>query len=455
MNKKIKIAVTTLGCKVNQFESASFITVFKEADCEIVPFAKPADIYIINTCAVTGRAAQQSRQLFRRAMRNNPNARIMVTGCYAQIAAEQLSLIGQDNNQGNNKIRIIGNGNKHLLVKTALRHDLPDMVMLTGEIREKKEICPLPVRRFSGRTRAFLRVQDGCNNFCSYCIIPYCRGQSRSSSLSSLTGQMDIFVEEGYREVIVTGINIGKYGLDLNEGEDIYSLLDKLCGKYPQTRIRLSSIEPTEINDRLLELMVYHSNFMPHLHIPLQSGDDRILALMNRKYTVELFSEKIKKITSALPHAAIGCDVLVGFPGEDTGAAENTRRLLSDLPVSYLHIFPYSSRPGTPATSFGEQVSSADKRERVKLLGKVDQEKRISFYLANRKKSHRVLIENLNGKNGLLNGFSENYIPLQFTGSEKLIGKVIPVKYEKLKGEKPLARIKIDDEQLELPCQTL
>ena len=244
MDKNIKIALTTLGCKVNQFESASFITGFKEADCEIVPFADSADIYIINTCAVTGRAGQQSRQMLRRAMRTNPQARIMVTGCYAQIAAEQLFEIGQDKKTGNNMVCIIGNGNKHLLVETALRHDLPDMVMLTGKIREKKEICPLPVRRFSGRTRAFLRVQDGCNNFCSYCIIPYCRGRSRSSRLSSLTEQMDIFVEEGYREIIITGVNIGKYGLDLNEGENIYSLLDKLCCSYPQTRIRLSSIEP-------------------------------------------------------------------------------------------------------------------------------------------------------------------------------------------------------------------
>ncbi len=446
MNKKNKIAVTTLGCKVNQFESASFITGFKEADCEVIPFADSADIYIINTCAVTGRASQQSRQILRRAIRTNPEARIMVTGCYAQIAAEQLFEIGQNKNQGNNNICIIGNGNKHLLVETALRHDLPDMVMLTGKIREKKEICPLPVRRFSGRTRAFLRIQDGCNNFCSYCIIPYCRGQSRSSKLSSLLEQMDIFVEEGYREIIITGINVGKYGLDLNEGEDIYSLLDKLCRRYPETRIRLSSIEPAEVNERLLELMTRCNNFMPHLHIPLQSGDDRILQLMNRKYTVELFVEKIKKIIFALPHAAIGCDVLTGFPGEDSKAAENTWRLLSNLPVSYLHIFPYSSRPGTPAASFRKQVSPDDKRERIKQLQKINDDKKILFYLANRKKSHRVLIENRNNKNGLLHGFSANYIPLQFKGSENLIRQVMSVRYEKLKDGKPLANIEINNE---------
>lgn len=454
MNEKIKIALATLGCKVNQFESASFITGFKEAGCESVSFADSADIYIINTCAVTGRAAQQSRQLLRRAMRTNPEARIMVTGCYAQIAAEQLSLIGQNENtaNGKNKICIVGNGNKHLLVETALRHELPDMAVSTGKIREKKEICPLPVRRFSGRTRAFLRVQDGCNNFCSYCIIPYCRGISRSSELASLTKQMDIFVEEGYREIIITGINIGKYGLDLNKGEDIYSLLDKLCRKYPQTRIRLSSIEPTEVNDRLLELMSCNDNFMPHLHIPLQSGDERILQQMNRNYTVDIFAEKVEKIISALPHASIGCDVLAGFPGENTRAAENTIKLLSDLPVSYLHIFPYSMRPGTPAASFKEQVSPEDKRERVRELERVNAEKRISFYLANRKRSHRVLIENRNSKSGLLSGFSENYIPLQFKGSDEMIGEVIPVRYERLKNEKPLADIKIIDKQLEFPA---
>ena len=186
--------------------------------------------------------------------------------------------------------------------------------------------------------------------------------------------------------------------------------------------------------------MTTHDNFMPHLHIPLQSGDDRILSMMNRKYTVQLFVEKIRKVISALPHAAIGCDVLVGFPGENAYAAENTFRLLSELPVSYLHIFPYSIRPGTPAASFGEQVSSSEKKERVKQLEKINEEKRISFYLANRKKSHQVLIENRNGKNGLLNGFSENYIPLQCTGAEKLIGQVVPVRYERLENGKPVAR---------------
>ncbi len=439
MNKKIKVAVTTLGCKVNQFESASFITGFKEADCEITPFSTSADIYLINTCAVTGRAGQQSRQLVRRAMRANPEARIMVTGCYAQIAGQQLLELNE--NKQKNKICIIGNSNKHLLVKTALCHDLSGIVMFTGNITEKTEISPLPVRRFSGRTRAFLRIQDGCNNFCSYCIIPYCRGRSRSSKLSFIVEQMNIFVAEGYQEIIITGINIGKYGLDLNEGEDIYSLLDKLCRQYPKIRIRLSSIEPVEVNDRLMELMTVFNNFMPHLHIPLQSGDDRILQLMNRKYTAELFVKKIEKIISAIPHAAIGCDVLTGFPGEDNRAAANTRRLLSYLPISYLHIFPYSKRPGTPAASFKEQVNPADKQDRVKQLQKIDKKKRALFYLANRKNIHQVLIENLNDKSGLLHGFSENYIPFQLKGSEKLTGQVVSVKYERLENGKPVADI--------------
>ncbi|NOQ46079.1 MAG: radical SAM protein, partial [Desulfobulbaceae bacterium] len=263
-----KIAIATLGCKVNQFESASFITGFHEAGCEIVPFSSAADIYVINTCTVTGRAGQQSRQLIRRAIRTNPKGRLVITGCYAQMAADEILEIVES------PVCIVGNGNKHLLVNAALSENQCDLVMLMGEIGRKKEICDLPVRKFSGRTRAFLRIQDGCNNFCSYCIVPYTRGRSRSLPLLAILKQTGVFQDEGYREMVITGINVGKYGLDLDEQQDIYTLLDRLCREFPEMRIRLSSVEPSEVNDQLLNLMTAHANFMPHLHIPLQSGDD-------------------------------------------------------------------------------------------------------------------------------------------------------------------------------------
>ncbi len=435
-----KIAITTLGCKVNQFESASFITGFTDAGCEIVPFSGPADIYIINTCAVTARAGQQSRQFIRRAIRTSPKARIVVTGCYAQIAAEHLLDIMD------NPICIIGNGNKQRLVETALMDDPPELIMLTGNIGLQKEICNLPVRRFRGRTRCYLRIQDGCNNFCSYCIVPYSRGRSRSLPKSSVIEQVEIFQEQGYREMVITGINVGKYGLDLHEGEDIHTLLDDLCKKFPKMRIRLSSVEPVEVTDRLIALMADNTNFMPHLHIPLQSGDDRILAGMNRRYTVEVFVHVIERIASAFPNAAIGCDILTGFPGEDQAAAENTYQLLRGLPISYLHVFPYSRRPGTPAAGFKEQVNGKIKDERVRRLRELDQEKRRNFYQRQLGTNHRVLVERRNTKTGLLQGFSENYIPLQFEGPSRLIRQIVRVRLDRVEENQPIALLDHDQD---------
>ncbi len=432
---KKTFAIATLGCKVNQFESASFLSDFRNRGCEQVPFSAAADIYVINTCAVTARAGQQSRQLIRRAMRANPEARIVVTGCYAQMAAEEIVEIVD------NPVTIVGNGNKDLLVEEAVSECRCELSMLMGNIGHKKKICDLPVESFSGRTRAFLRIQDGCNNFCSYCIVPYTRGRSRSLPADSVFRQADVFVDKGFRELVITGINVGKYGLDLDDDMDIYTLLDRLCGRYPEMRIRLSSIEPTEINDRLLAVMTSRANFMPHLHIPLQSGDDRILAHMNRRYTVEVFVAGIRKITSALPDAAIGCDVLAGFPGEDEQAAENTRQLLGGLPVTYLHVFPYSRRPGTPAASFTGQVAKAEKEERVRLLRELGERKRQEFYARQNHRIHRVLVERRHRRSGRMQGFSENYVPLRFDGPSRLAGSVVPVRQERIEDGTPLGSL--------------
>ncbi len=432
------VALTTLGCKVNQFESASFVSAFKEAGCTMVPFSGPADIYVINTCAVTARAGQQSRQMVRRAMRINPEARIVVTGCYAQVAGEELLEITD------NPITIIGNGNKDRLVETALAENPPDMVMLTGDIGRKPDICNLPVKRFSGRTRCYLRIQDGCNNFCSYCIVPYSRGRSRSLPMALVKKQTRTFVEEGYREMVITGINVGKYGLDLDEKQTIYTLLETLCRDFPDLRIRLSSVEPTEVTPDLLTIMERHDNFMPHLHIPLQSGDDLTLTRMNRRYTAEIFVRTIEHVLARFADIAIGCDVLAGFPGEDDTAFENTFRLVAGLPVSYLHVFPYSRRPGTLAASFPDQVHGKIKDERVRRLRDLDTIKRQEFYRRHIGTNQQVLVERRNRKTGLLQGFSENYIPIQFAGPGRLIHRVVQVRLEEISDGLPMAILEDD-----------
>jgi threonylcarbamoyladenosine tRNA methylthiotransferase MtaB len=433
-----RIAIATLGCKVNQFESAAFASSFEARGCVLVPFRAEADIYVINSCAVTAKAGQQSRQLIRRVLHEHPAARLIVTGCYAQMdPGTALDLTEQP-------MTIVGNGNKHRLVEAALEENPPDLVLLMGRIRENKQICPLPVSRFPDRTRAFLRIQDGCNNFCSYCIVPYTRGSSRSLDVAGVLDQAEVFSGQGYREIVVTGINVGKYGLDLEEGETIYSLLDRLCRNFPACRIRLSSIEPTEVNDSLLDLLASHANLMPHLHIPLQSGDDAVLARMNRRYSRAEFAAVIRRVRACLPATTIGCDVLGGFPGETDAEAANTYDLLAELPVDYLHVFPYSRRPGTLAASFVDHLPGPVKEERVRRLRTLDAVKRQALYRANIGRVLHVLVERRQARVGLLQGFSENYLPVLFAGGSQLIRRVVPVRLIAIEDGQPVGIIAED-----------
>ncbi len=432
---KRRVAIATLGCKVNQYESAAFGSGFAAAGCRVVDPREAADIYVINTCAVTARAGQQSRQLIRRILRENPKARCVVTGCYVQAEGAKAATITDG------PLIVIGNGEKDQLVRRVLLTSDGEEIVEVGDISRQREICHLEVGKFRGRTRAFLRIQDGCNNFCSYCIVPHTRGPSRSLPLADVRQQVDIFRRNHYREIVVTGINVGKYGLDLDEGETIISLLDLLCSRYPDIRFRLSSIEPPEINDALLELAVRHANFMPHFHIPLQSGDDAVLKRMRRRYTVDLFVEAVWKLHRLLPGAAIGVDVLAGFPGEDGRAHARTVQLLEELPVTYLHVFPYSRRPGTPAAAMAAQVSREIKGERVARLRTVDREKRGRFHRRALHRTLRVLVEGRDEKTGMYRGFSENYVPVFFQGGDGLVNHVVEVVAERVMEKGVRARL--------------
>ena len=433
-----RIAIATLGCKVNQSESAAFASGFEACGCVLVPFRAEADVYVINTCTVTAKAGQQSRQLIRRVLHEHPTARLVVTGCYAQMDPNAvLDLTEQP-------LTVVGNGNKHRLVEAALVENPPDLVLLMGNVSTKKEICPLPASRFPDRTRACLRIQDGCNNFCSYCIVPYTRGPSRSLHLASVLDQAAVFSDQGYGEMVITGINVGKYGLDLDEGYTIYSLLDRLCRDFPACRIRLSSIEPAEVNDALLEMLDRHANLMPHLHIPLQSGDDAVLTRMNRRYGRAEFAALIRRVRERLPGVTIGCDVLGGFPGETDAEAANTYSLLAELPVDYLHVFPYSRRPGTLAASFSGHLPGPVKEERVRRLRALDAAKRQALYRTNIGRTLQVLVERRQAKSGLLQGFSENYLPVLFAGSSQWIRRVAPVRLIAVEAGQPMGIIAED-----------
>lgn len=419
-----KIAITTLGCKVNQYESAAFQTGFEAAGCAMIGPGEEADIIVINTCAVTARAGTQSRQAIRQLMRKHPEARIVVTGCYSQMAAQDLV------NMIDKPLCIVGNGNKDRLVEAALCDAPCDLTMLMDRISRKKEICRLPVQRFGDRTRAFLRVQDGCNNFCTYCIVPYTRGPSRSLPLDEVLDQAAVFVAEGYREIVITGIHVGMYGKDLPEKPGCAELMRQLGQTFPTARFRLSSIEPMEISEELLDLMATQPNFLPHLHIPLQSGDNTILSRMNRGYTREEFRDTIHRCRKRLPDAAIGIDVLIGFPGESETHFAATRALLEECDCTSLHVFPYSQRPGTLAASFDQQVPQALKDERVALLKQLDAEKKELFYKRNLGTIRPVLVEQKQDRRNQLRGFTDNYIPVSFSGPESCVNTIVPVRLE-------------------------
>ena len=426
-----RVAIATLGCKVNQFESAALGTAFTAAGCTLVPLHAGADIVLINSCAVTGRAGQQSRQLIRRALQLNQAARVLVTGCYAQAEAEAVRALDP-------RIVLVGNAHKEHIVQVALTAKSSQLPLLHSPMEEKKDIFDLPVRHFSGRTRAYLRIQDGCNNFCSYCIVPHTRGRSRSLPKDQVFAQAEIFADAGYTELVITGINTGKYGQDLPKKENIASLLGQLCAHFPQLRFRLSSIEPTEISEEFLHLATQNANLMPHFHIPLQSGDNRILKRMRRRYSAEDFAAVILRLHQKFPQAAIGCDVLCAFPGEGEEEAANTHNLLASLPISYLHVFPYSKRPGTPAASMKGQVPAASKTQRVQLLRRLDAKLRQRFYKTHLGQSFQVLVERrLRNQPGWLQGFSENYIPITFAGPPSLVRSLVTVRLDSLVGGQP------------------
>ncbi|OQX17015.1 MAG: tRNA (N(6)-L-threonylcarbamoyladenosine(37)-C(2))-methylthiotransferase MtaB [Desulfobulbaceae bacterium A2] len=417
------VAVATLGCKVNQYESAAVSGDFEAAGCRLTPWSGLADIYVINTCAVTGRAEQESRRLIRRALRMNPQARVLVTGCYAQADPAALRALDP-------RILLLGNASKHLLAAVALAETPGDLADEPGEIRRQLVPAPLMARRFPGRTRGLLKVQDGCDNFCAYCIVPHVRGRSRSVPLDLVLRQAELLAASGYRELVVTGINVGKYGRDLPGHPDISGLLQRLCREFPPLRFRLSSIEPPEVSDELLAMAASHANFMPHFHLPLQSGDEEVLRRMRRRYGGEVFAAVVRRCRQALPDAALGADVLVGFPGEDQAAFARTHDLLASLPLSSLHVFPYSPRPGTLAADMPDQVPPRVREERAALLRQLDDRLRRDFIDGQIGRIRSVLLESRAPAAGMLRGHSDNYLAVTVAASARRLGQVVEVRLE-------------------------
>ncbi|KAF0154918.1 MAG: tRNA 2-methylthioadenosine synthase -like protein [Syntrophaceae bacterium] len=403
---KLKVGLATLGCKVNQCDSAALARDLQSADLTLVPFNAFADAYIINTCTVTAFADFQARQLIRRARRANPRARIIVTGCYAQTQAQTLA--------GIDGVTFVVGNNQKQQIPGLLSHEAHDgQRIIASDIFLQQQFPSAPASSLAGRTRAFFKIQDGCNAFCSYCIVPFARGKSRSLPVSNvLTGVQD-FLRQDYQEVVLTGIHLGHYGHDLQPPTNLTRALETILSQNPTVRFRLSSIEPNEISDELLHLFGEHENLCPHLHIPLQSGDDSILKMMKRQYDTSFYRALIEKVAKMVSDIAIGIDVMVGFPGEGEKEFGHTLKLLEDQPAAYLHVFPYSERPGTAALAIQPKVPEKIKKERAAILRELGMKKKEAFSLRFPGKTLPVLVEQTRDKKtGLHKGFSHNYLPV-------------------------------------------
>ncbi|MBI1819385.1 MAG: tRNA (N(6)-L-threonylcarbamoyladenosine(37)-C(2))-methylthiotransferase MtaB, partial [Nitrospirae bacterium] len=394
----MKIAFTTLGCKVNQFDTAIMEASVTRESHEIVPYEEKADLYVINTCTVTDNADLESRHWVKKALQKNPDAKIMVTGCYAQTnPAEVKNIPGVDLILGNEEKKFISSFLPVIQPGPILNETagvFSEQVSCVGEISREKIFKQPLIESFLDKTRAFLKVQDGCNARCSFCIIPKARGRSRSFSIEEVIAQTALFEERGYNEVVLTGINLGSYGLDFSPKTSLVHLLSQMEKKTSRIRFRFSSIEPEYFTDDLIEAFSNSKRVCHHFHIPLQSGHAGILKKMNRKYSPEYYRGLLEKIHHKMPDAAIGADVMTGFPGETLDEFQATCQLLARLPVAYLHVFPYSMRENTSAAELPDTVSPAEKKERSNQLRQLSKSKNEAFKKNFIGKSLTVLIEN-------------------------------------------------------------
>ncbi len=408
-----RVAFHTLGCKLNFAETSTISRSFPDDQFEKVPAGSKADIYIINTCSVTDTADRKCRQAIRKFITRSPGAFIAVVGCYAQLKPQEISGIpGVDLVLGANE-------------KFDIAYYLESL-----EKRKKGEIhsCDLaPGDRFNAswsfgdRTRSFLKVQDGCDYDCSYCTIPKARGGSKNPEIRSLVKEAEEIASKGIREIVLTGVNMGDFGK--STGENFHNLLKELVKVQGIERIRLSSIEPNLLKDRIIELASAEKKILPHFHIPLQSGSDRILGLMRRRYKRQLFEDRIMTIRKYLPLAGIGADVIVGFPGESDADFNETFDFINSLPLSYLHVFTYSERPGTPAATMPGRVTHELKEARSKKLIALSSLKEESFNESNLGTNAEVLFEHTKSGN-MISGYTGNYIRVEYPWDSDLAGEI-------------------------------
>lgn len=421
-----KIAFYTLGCKVNQADTASMEGIFRQAGYEVVPFGEQADVYLVNTCVVTNTGQRKSRQIINRAVRHNPLSLVVVTGCYPQTAPEEVRAIaGVDVIIGNQeRARIVE------LVNAAFEHKQTEILDNVQQMTVDTKFEELGVGTETDKTRAFLKIQEGCNQYCTYCIIPFARGPLRSRSLPSIREEVAKLVAAGYKEVVLIGIHLGCYGKELlKEGQHVtlYDAVKAALSVEGVQRVRLGSLESVEVEPRLLQLMAKEPRLLRHLHLPLQSGCDKILRAMHRPYDTKRFMELVAEIRAQVPDVAITTDVIVGFPGETEEDFAETLNFAKSCGFAKMHIFPYSKRKGTPAAEMPEQVDEAVKGERAARLAQVDEELHQQTLAAMVGKEEEVLFEQPVDA-AHMEGLCGPYLRVVVAGTQELANTIAKVK---------------------------
>jgi len=412
----MKIALFTVGCKVNQYETEAIAEKLETFGFDRVDFSNQADIYIINTCTVTKESDYSSRQAIYRAKRRSPDAKIIVTGCYAQLEKEFLeSLPGVTM-----VIKQESKGNLASLVASMF-----GQAAATETERKADRLLSFGVKGLAKHTRALVKIQDGCEKNCAYCVVPFARGKERSREINEIISEINVLVENGYKEIVLTGVHIGRYN---NKGIDLMTLSEQILKNTKVERIRYSSIDPKEFSDRLFNLVIRSDKICKHLHIPLQSGDNEILSRMKRDYSTEEYRRLVDNLSQTIPDVLIGADVIVGFPSETDQQFENTCKLILSSPINYLHVFSYSDRKGTEASSMPNKIPPEVIHQRSEILHSLGKEKWNRYLDRFIGKKLSVLIENRRDrKTGKLTGLSDNYIRVLLDGDDSLKNKILSV----------------------------
>lgn len=413
----MRAAIYTLGCKVNQYESQAMEKMLAERGHEIVSFDSDADVYIINTCSVTAESDRKSRQIIRRARKLNPCALVAVCGCFSQTHREQACVLGAD--------IVFGTNDKERFIESLMSAgEMPECNVDNALSRRTFE--QLPAGGLEGRTRAMLKVQDGCVNFCTYCIIPYARGPVRSLPFERALQQAEKLCQEGYKEIVITGIEISSYGVDLKDGNDIVSLTKALCAAVPDVRIRLGSLEPRTVTERFCSELKQMHNLCPHFHLSMQSGCDSVLRRMGRKYDTARYYESVQLLRKYFPECSVTTDMIVGFPGETQEEFDMSLEFIRRCAFSSMHIFPYSKREGTKAADMSGQIEKSIKASRARAAAAVAEETKREYLKMCVGSMQEVLFESY--EDGVAVGHAPNYTQVRVESSENLHGEIRTVR---------------------------